>query len=51
MMRDVGRSEEVLCTQTDGGVGVPLYLSITVVVRSNANRQGATATARSLVIC
>jgi hypothetical protein len=50
MMRDAERSEEVLCTQIDDGAGTPLYLSITVVVRSNAIREGATATAWSLVI-
>ncbi|CAN9363273.1 unnamed protein product [Alternaria alternata] len=49
-MRDAERSEEVLCSQIDDGVRMHLYLSTTVVVRFDAIREGATATAESLVI-
>jgi hypothetical protein len=40
----------VLCSQIDDGVGMHLYLFTTVVVRFDAIREGATATASSLVI-
>jgi hypothetical protein len=50
IMRDAERSEEVLCSQIDDGVRMHLYLSTTVVVRFDAIREGATATAESLVI-